>query len=101
MPRYYKAKGNREVDSGNMKRAVEDILNNMGSLRQVAERYNLKKSTVALYLAKARTEGIDQTVFETNYRKSLVFTPNMEELLCLYLINAQKMFHGLTPDKVK
>ena len=102
MPRYYKRK--TEIQPGaseNMKRAVEDVMNNQGSLRGVAERHGVKKSSLANYVAKARSGGVDSTVYQPNYKKAQVFSPAMEDLLVKYLITCQKMFHGLTPAKVR
>lgn len=47
-----------------MKKAVEDVLNNQGSLRVVSERYGLKKSSVANYVLKARAlEDVDEAEY--------------------------------------
>lgn len=54
MVRVYKKKTNREFPEGDIRKAVEDVINNVGSLRKVAELHNVKKSRLAIYVKKQR-----------------------------------------------
>lgn len=97
MPRYYKRRSDRTFCPIAMRRAVEQVILNGGTLRTVARLNEVTKSTLAKYVAKAREQGIDNVNYTPDFQKSLVLSSEMESELAKYLLTASNMFHGLTP----
>lgn len=101
MPREFKRKTQRTFPEGDLQQAVEDVLNNRGSLRHVAAIRNVTKSRLALYVKKAREMGIDTLSFKPNFHRRQVFSDQMEKALAGYLLQCSKMFYGVTPKKCR
>ncbi|XP_050300113.1 uncharacterized protein LOC126738716 [Anthonomus grandis grandis] len=101
MVREYKKKTDREFPEGDLRRAVEDVLNNIGSLRKVSERYNVTKSRLAIYVKRAREQGIENISLKPNFKHRQIFSPEMEQALAEYLLKCSSMFYGLTPKKTR
>lgn len=101
MPREFKKKTDRTFPEGDLQQAVEDVLNNRGSLRHVATIRNVTKSRLALYVKKAREMGTDTLSFKPNFHRRQVFSDQMEKALAEYLLQCSKMFYGVTPHKCR
>ncbi|XP_074040581.1 uncharacterized protein [Leptinotarsa decemlineata] len=101
MPRTFKKTTDRTFPEGDLQQAVEDILNNHGSLRQVAAARNVTKSRLALYVKKAKEKGSDNVSFKPNFHQRKVFSDQMEKMLADYLLHCSKMFYGMTPKKCR
>jgi len=82
-----------------MREAVELVVVSGLSVRKVAKEKGLSKSVVARYVQKYRKDKDCQMC--PNYTHSQVFTDEQEKSLEVYLGNCSKMFHGLTPHKVR
>lgn len=97
MPRKYKRVTNRSFSCDAMKLAVEDVLSGALSLRKSAIQHNVKKSTLANYVIKAREVGIENVKFAPNFITTQVFTTEMENSLKHYLLKCSDRFYGLSP----
>ena len=100
MPRTYR----RKTDAGSvphaaMPEAVELVVVNGLSVHKVAREKGLSKSVVARYVQKYRKDKDCRMC--PNYTHSQVFTDEQEKSLQVYLGNCSKMFHSLTPHKVR
>lgn len=101
MPRQFKRKTNRVFPEGDLRRAVEKVLNNQKSLREAASLHNVTKSRLGLYVKKAKEVGLENVSFNPNFKSRQVFTDEMEKALEKYLLRCQKMFYGVTPKKAR
>ncbi|KAF2896481.1 hypothetical protein ILUMI_09697 [Ignelater luminosus] len=63
MPRKYKRRTDRTVRSYTMENATADVLCGKCSIRESARQHDVRKSTLALYVKKARETGIDNMIF--------------------------------------
>lgn len=101
MPRYYAKKTNREFPCGNLAQAISDVLHEHMSIRRSAEKNNVTKSRLALYVKKAAANGIQNVCLKPEYSVRQVFTSEMEAALVKYLLNCSAMFYGLTPKATR
>ena len=100
MPRTYKRKTDAgSVPHGAMLEAVELVVTSELSVRKVAKEKGLSKSVLARYVQKYKKDKGCR--MSPNYTHSQVFTDEQEKSLEVYLGNCSKMFHGLTPHKVR
>lgn len=102
MPRSYKKSTSREFLPDKMKQAVIDVMENNMSYRESAERHGVKKSSVYNYVKLAlENKGLNNVEFSPNFRKSQIFSSQMENALEDYLLKCSSMFYGLTPNATR
>lgn len=80
---------------GDMRQAVIDVIENDMSIRKSAKVHKIKKSSLCNYVKKARGQGIDNILFSSNFKKSQVFSDEMEKSLEEYLAKYSKMLKQL------
>lgn len=84
-----------------LKNAVKAVIEQGLSVRASAKEHAVKKSNLANYVKKALESGIDNVKYEPNFKKSQVFSEEIEKLLEDYLLMASALFHGLTPAALR
>lgn len=88
------------IDKNIFELAVNDVIGGK-SLRGIAKGYGISVMTLKRYVRKkknATTENID---YSPNYRQSQIFSSCEETELVSYLIMTSKLYHGLTPRKIR
>lgn len=101
MPSKYKRLTDRTFCSADMKVATEDVLSGKYSYRKSAEEHNVKKSTLALYVKKAKDVGIENVSFSPHFVTCQVLSNELEASLACYLKTCSNMYHGLTPKATR
>lgn len=88
-----------------MKAAVAEVLSGR-SIRDVAQQFDVKRSTLQRYVQKKKVsteEGThevdDSNRYEPNYRAAQIFSEKQEIMIAEYLMLASKMNYGLTPTE--
>jgi len=113
MPRTYKRKTSRGTTPDVLERAAADVLRKQQSLRSVALAYSIDKMTLHRYCKKVKTSMTDAERNSTattatlpkvasGYSKPRQVLPDpVERDLVAYLVEAAKMFFGLSPKEVR
>lgn len=102
MVRTYLKKSNRtEISEEAVVQALRDLRNGNGSVREVANRYNLTKSMLHKRFKKINENNqidIDfpHRYFSSKYASRQIFTKDEEDQLEKYLIHSSKLHYGLT-----
>lgn len=122
MPQFYKRKSGvrarEEIDEVAMSMAIKEYFEPADStsepklsLRAIAEKYNLKKSTLDLRIQKVKKnrengstntsglvgDGLDRSKYSINQ----VFSNNEENSLKDYVLRASVLYYGITPLKLR
>lgn len=93
MPHKYKKRTDRaDVPIEILNAAVEAVKKNE-SIRSVAQRYNISKSTLHRHI---KNPVIDRKGFGKRHCSNLIFTKEQENLLVEYFIRSSKLHYGLT-----
>ena len=88
--------------SGLMKEAVEQIIENKASIRNVSEEYAIPFTTLWCYVYKYKSfENSTDVVFEPRYNCRKVFSDTEEAMLKDYFIKASKIHHGLSSKSAR
>lgn len=82
-----------------MEAAVAEVRDNGTSLRQAAEMYNVKFTTLRRYVLKKQEDP--NARMEPNYSVRAVFSKVQEESLCKYIKKCSEMAYGLNTTKVR
>ena len=87
---------------GLTKEAVEQIIENKASNRNVSEEYAIPFTTLWRYVYKYKFfEHSTNVVFEPRYNCRKVFSDAEETMLKDYFINASKIHHGLSAKSAR
>ena len=88
--------------SGLTKEAVEQIIENKASIRNVSEEYAMPFTTLWRYVYKYKFfEQSTDVVFEPRYNCWKVFSDAEETMLKDYFIKASKIHHGLSAKSAR
>ena len=88
--------------SGLMKEAVERIIENKASIRNVFEEYAIPFTTLWRYVYKYKSfEHSNDVVFEPRYNCRKVFSDAEETMLKNYFIKASKIHYGLSAKSAR
>ena len=88
--------------SGLMKEAVERIIENKASIRNVSEEYAIPFTTLWRYVYKYKSfEHSNDVVFEPRYNCRKVFSDAEETMLKDYFIKASKIHYGLSAKSAR
>ena len=80
-----------------MKEAVEQIIENKASIRNVSEEYAIPFTTLWRYVYKYKSfEHFNDVVFEPRYNCRKVFSDAEETMSKDYFIKASKIYYGLS-----
>ena len=113
MPRTYKRKTSRGTPPDVLERAAADVLQKQQSLRSVALAYNIDKMTLHRCCKKVKAAMTDDENNSTTTTPTLpkvasgynkprqVLSDVVEGDLVAYLVEAAKMFFGLSPKEVR
>ena len=71
------------------------------SLRLVAEDCGLSKSALQRFVAKHKGKEIGESLLGPNYQHAMIFTPQQEAELALYVAKCSNMFYGLTAETTR
>lgn len=98
---YIKKTARANIPEETIVQALRDISNSSGSIREVAQRYGLKKSMLHKRLKKLRDQNlldIDIRVnkYSSKYSTQQIFTSEEEVDLEKYVIHSSKLQYGLT-----
>ena len=87
---------------GLIKEAVEQIIENKASIRNVFEEYALPFTTLWRYVYKYKFfEHSTDVIFEPRYNCRKVFSDAEETMLKNYFIKASKIHHGLSAKSAR
>ena len=90
------------IPSGLMKEALERIIENKASIRNVSEEYAIPFTTLWRYVYKYKFfEHSTDVVFEPKYNCRKVFSDAEETMLKDYFIKASKIHHGLSAKSAR
>lgn len=109
MVRTYKRKTERGVSQDVLERASHEVIDMNQHLRPVAEAYGVDKMTLHRYCKKKRelaAAGVSSEIsglqMKCGYARSRqLFSDSEESELVTYLLDASKMFFGLSPKETK
>lgn len=107
MVRTYIRKTDRSIIPENVVvQAICDIKNGNGSIRNVAERYGLKKSMLHKRLKKLNQKNINDTEiseikFSSKYTTQQIFLNEEEDRLVNYILQSSKLQYGLTYFQIR
>jgi hypothetical protein len=105
MVRTYKRKTTRGASQDVLERASDEVLNNGLHLRPVADAYGVDKMTLYRYCKKKgqlAADGTVETQVKCGYaRPRELFSDAEESDFVTYLLDASKMFFGLSPKETK
>lgn len=71
------------------------------SLRLVAEDCGLSKTALQRFVAKHKGKEIGESLLGPNYQHAMIFTPQQEAELALYVAKCSNMFYGLTAETTR
>ena len=102
MVRTYKPKTERcNINEEDVKAAISEVISKTLSIRQAADKYNIKVATLQHRIDKFRKSLEDSEAssssnsFSSKYTVAQVFSTQQEKLLTEYLLNCSKMQYGL------
>ena len=109
MVRTYKRKPNRGADREILERAADEVLKQQHSLRTVALAYGIDKMTLFRFCKKVKqstsqesSESVPTLPVTTGYARPRQIFSDVEECeLTRYLLDAAKMFFGLSPKETR
>ena len=102
MVRTYKLKLTPRTSAEVMKTAVQMVLCEGLSVRQTAIDLEIPRATLTRYVKEARLKGVgEMTSFQKSKAHQQVFSPDQEQLLVSYLLDASRHHHGLTKRHVR
>lgn len=108
MVRNYKRKNTRSgiVDEDAMASAISEVLKANLSIRQSAEKYDIKLSTLQTRINKIlKTKSAEPTTsnrsFDSKYTANQVFTKEEEDMLNEYIRICSKRHYGLTLEQIR
>jgi len=111
MVRTYKRKTDRGTTSENLHHATKEVLNEHKSFRTVAVAYGIDKMTLYRHCRKIKasqyhecniSSGSPSTAVHSGYAKPRQLLSDAEEAeLVKYLLDASKMFFGLSPKETR
>lgn len=98
----YKKKSDREVPSiENIKEAVREILEEMRSLQETAEKCKISKSSLHRYIInREKLPGADGK-YTSKQTSNQIFTMEEEQHLVDYILTSTQMHYGLSRVKTK
>lgn len=79
-----------------IKKAVAELNNDQGSLRKVAEKYGIPKSSLSRYSKQDDSKFDHIEKFGSPFAHSQIFSMEEERLLAAYIIRASKLNYGLS-----
>lgn len=104
MPRSKTGRKREHVPQDSLKEALQEVISNNASIRSVAKKWNISKSTLHNYLKKQHNlvTGINEiTVLPPNYSVHKIFTNAEEKQLFDYLAKAAVLHFGLTKIRTR
>lgn len=88
----------RPVESMQMKKAVEEVINGQKSAASIAREFSIKRTTLRRYIQKYKAAGDKGDIrFVPKYNARQVFTEEQERLLAEYFITAARYNYGHSP----
>ena len=88
--------------SGLMKEAVEQIIENKASIRNVSEKYAISFTTLRRYVYKYKSsEHSTDVVFEARYNCRKAFSDAEKTMLKDYFTKASKIQHGVSAESAR
>lgn len=83
-----------QFDEQSMRAAVRAVIEEKISLREAAERYNLKFQTVYEYVKRQKQNSTKEIKMAPNYACRKVFSEKQEKALADYVLTCSKMCYG-------
>lgn len=97
MPRHYVRKtGAASYTTELLNTARQEVRVNKRSISEVSLNLGISRTTLTRYL-KSNDDRLERKKLGTK----TIFTPTEEQLLCQYILDCSKMFHGLTITKAR
>lgn len=84
-----------------MKNAVKDVISNHMSLREAAERNDVKFQTLARYVNKQKKSPNESIHMKPKYDTRRIFTDEQESSLVNYVLQCSKMCYGKSTKDVR
>lgn len=83
--------------------AVAEVLDDNGteSMRSVASKYGIPKSTLKHYVDKAKTVGTGNMKFAPNYKGRQILSIDEERELVRYLLQSSKLNYALSTKETR
>lgn len=101
MPRSKSGVKRPAVDVDALRRAVEEVVDNGKSMYTAANMFNVSKTTLMRHIAKHKASNHSDFVYESRINHRQIFSPEEEDLLAKYVIQASKLHYGLPRAELK
>ncbi|KAJ3656135.1 hypothetical protein Zmor_015233 [Zophobas morio] len=103
---YVKKTDRANISEDSIARAINDVINKNGSIREIAQRYRLKKSMLHKRLQKIKNQGLfdinlPKIKYTSKYTTRQIFTNEEEDSLVKYIIHSSKLKYGLTYFQIR